>query len=709
MNKSQNTGLRDEAKTSGGSGGRLWPVLTLPAVLLGLLTLVVASIFAGTSAASQLGDPGAFVRWALPVAKATHHTAMSITIAALVFAAAILPRSTKPRRPAQGEHDTDGGKAHPAFVRAMNLAAASGMVWTLSAAAVLVFSFWDLVGKPMSLDPTYTTAMLDFVLQISVGRAWAWMIVIAAITSSLAFGVRSPAWVGATAAFSLTGVLPMSLIGHAAGGDDHWGAVNAIGLHLVGVSLWFGGIAVLAVLAPLLQGKAPGRHGATTPVLAGTVLHRFSALATLSIFLVAGSGVVSASIRVTSWDQLNSPYGWLVIAKAVATLGLGALGLAHRRYVIPRLEAGRFGVLNAAWRVVGVEALIMAVAMALGTVLARTAPPTPDSPPETPTPARLLSGYELPPELTGESWLTVWRFDWLWVAIILILAALYVNAMVKLHRRGDKWPILRLAAWLVGLVALFYITSGAPAVYGMVLFSMHMVDHMALTMVAPMFLVMGAPVTLALKALAPRSDGTRGPREWILVIVHSKYSALITHPLFAAANFAGSIIIFYNTDIFGFALRQHVGHELMNVHFLLTGYLFALSMIGTDPVPKRAPYPLRLVILLATMSFHAFYGVSLMGSTSLIQADWFGNLGRPWGESALEDQKLGAAAMWGIGEVPTLLLALGVMVAWSRDDARETKRADRKADRDNDAELRAYNQMFAQLKQQDQEIERRGR
>lgn len=149
-----------------------------------------------------------------------------------------------------------------------------------------------------------------------------------------------PAWLGFSAAFSLVSVLPLSLIGHAAGGDDHWGAVNAIGLHLLGVSLWFGGIAVLAALAPLLQDRAPGRHGRTTPILAGVVLRRFSALATISIFLVAGSGLVSTLIRVTSWDQLNSPYGWLVIAKTLSTLGLGALGLAHRRYVIPRLESG---------------------------------------------------------------------------------------------------------------------------------------------------------------------------------------------------------------------------------------------------------------------------------------------------------------------------------------------------------------------------------
>jgi putative copper resistance protein D len=147
----------------------------------------------------------------------------------------------------------------------------------------------------------------------------------------------------------------------------------------------------------------------------------------------------------------------------------------------------------------------------------------------------------------------------------------------------------------------------------------------------------------------------------------------------------------------------------MTLHFLITGYLFALSMIGTDPVPKRAPHAMRLVILLATMAFHAFYGVSIMSSTSLYQADWFGNMGRSWGEGALADQRLGAGAMWGVGEIPTLLIALGVMVSWNRDDTRESKRKDRQADRDNDAELHAYNEMFAQLKKQDEEIARRGR
>jgi putative copper resistance protein D len=135
----------------------------------------------------------------------------------------------------------------------------------------------------------------------------------------------------------------------------------------------------------------------------------------------------------------------------------------------------------------------------------------------------------------------------------------------------------------------------------------------------------------------------------------------------------------------------------MTVHFVITGYLFILSMIGTDPVPRRAPYPLRLLLLLATMAFHAFFGVTLMGATTLLQPEWFTGLGRDWGLSPLADQQMAGAITWGIGEVPTLLIAIGVAIMWSRSDARETRRKDRAADRDHDADLEAYNAMLSQL------------
>jgi putative copper resistance protein D len=359
------------------------------------------------------------------------------------------------------------------------------------------------------------------------------------------------------------------------------------------------------------------------------------------------------------------------------------------------------------WQLILMELLIMGATSGIAVALGRSAPPAPTTYAADASPAFILSGYELPPELTPERWLTEWRLDWLWIAVVIFGLVSYLLGVAKVRARGDKWAWFRTTNWIVGLLVLTYITSGPPSVYGRVLFSAHMVDHMALTMVAPIFLVLGAPVTLALRALPARKDGSRGLREWLLLFVHSKFSQVVTHPLFAAANFAGSIVLFYYSDAFSLAMREHVGHELMNLHFALTGYIFVLSMIGTDPLPRRAPYPLRLLLLLATMGFHAFFGVAIMGGTNLLAADYFGNLGRSWGGSALLDQQMGGAAAWGIGEVPTVLVAIGVAIMWSRSDERETRRTDRAADRNNDADLTAYNDMFAKLAERDAKLAER--
>ena len=664
----------------------------LPGLLASAVVFLAAVMFTGIARPAELADPGAFIRWSLPIARAIHHSSMSVAIAALIFAAAILPRSKKVTRDVQGAD-------HPAFSRAMNIAASAAVLWTLSAASVMVLTFWDLAGLPINLDAQYSAAILDYILSITTGRAWAWMVVIAAVVSSLALAVRSKTGVGATAFFSLFGILPLAFIGHAAGGDDHFAAVNSIGLHLLAVVLWFGGIIVLALLAPTLAGEAPGRKRGQ--VLAGVVLQRYSALAAFVVFLMIGSGLASAVIRITSWEQWLTPYGTLVIAKLLITLALGALGLCHRRFVIPKLLAGQYGALRAAWQIVLGEVILMGSVMSLATVLARTAPPTSDEAPAQTTPARLLTGYDLPPAPDTASWFTTWRMDWIWVAVCLFGLAAYLWAFITLARRGDKPSVLRLASWLVGLIALFYVTSGGVAVYGKIQFSTHMVDHMSLTMIVPIFLVLGTPITLLLQVLPARTDDTRGPREWILFLVHSRYSKVITHPIFAAVNFAGSIVVFYFTPILEPAMLYHAGHELMNLHFLLTGYLFALSLVDADPVPKRYPYPMRLVVLLATVAFHAFFGVALMSTETLLAPDYFGNMGRTWGGSALEDQVVGAGAMWAIGEVPTLVLAIFVVLSWLKQDKKDTKRYDRQADRDNDAELEAYNAMFARYQQAD--------
>lgn len=685
----------------------------LAAVAVLFLALTGALIFSGAAAARQVSDPGALVRWGLPFAKAIHNVSVATVIGGLVFAVGILPKHIRSSR--YRDKDDSEVPEHPAFTRALAVAAAAGAAWTLSAVAVLVFTYADVAGQGLSGDAEFTRSLVYFMTDIETGKAWLAVTIIAAVVTTALFGVRSLTGLAFTLILALIGLVPTALIGHSSSSSDHEGAINSLGMHLVGVSTWVGGIIMLAVLSGLLSVNrgASGRSAGSSATGAGDftepTLRRFSSLAGFAFVLVFASGVINAAIRVTSLQDLfGSSYGQLILAKALATLVLGGIGFMHRQWVIPQLgKAGAMSARRVLWQLILVELLVMGATSGLAVALGRSAPPQPTTYAPDASPAFILSGYEVPPELTPGRWLTEWRFDWLWVGVALFGAVSYILGVVKIRRRGDKWPLLRTITWLVGLAVLTYITSGPPAVYGRVLFSAHMVDHMALTMVAPIFLVLGAPVTLALRALPTRGEGangSRGLREWLLLFVHSRFSQVVTHPLFAAANFAGSIVLFYYSDLFGLAMREHVGHELMNLHFLLTGYIFVLSMIGSDPLPRRAPYPMRLLLLLATMGFHAFFGVAIMGGTGLLAADYFGNLGRTWGPSALADQQLGGAVAWGIGEVPTLLVAIGVAVMWSKSDERETRRVDRAADRNNDADLSAYNDMFARLAARDAKL-----
>ncbi|MGY4541140.1 cytochrome c oxidase assembly factor CtaG/putative copper export protein [Arthrobacter sp. UYNi723] len=692
---------RGASARAGGVVGisRPWQLAGLAALFLGL---TAALLFSGAAAAREVSDPGALVRWGLPVSKAIHNVALATVIGGLIFAVGILPRTVGSR---SRTHKGDAPE-HPAFARALAIAAAAGAAWTLSAVAVLVLTYSDVAGQAVGGDAEFTRALVYFMTDIETGRAWLSVTVIAAVVTTALFGVRSLGGLALTLILALAGLVPAALIGHSSSSSDHEGAINSLGLHLVGVSAWVGGIVVLALLSGILTGSKPG----TAADITESTLRRFSSLAGFAFVLVFASGVINASVRITNWgDLFGSPYGRLILAKSAATLVLGGIGLMHRQWVIPQL--GRKGSAMSSrrvlWQLVLVELLVMGATSGVAVALSRSAPPQPTTFAPDASPAFILTGYELPPELTPERWLTEWRFDWLWVAVVLFGLVAYFLGVAKVLRRGDKWQWFRAVNWVIGLLVLTFITSGPPSVYGRILFSAHMVDHMALTMVAPIFLVLGAPVTLALRALPARGDGTRGAREWLLVFIHSRFSQLVTHPIFAAANFAGSIVLFYYSDAFGFAMRDHVGHELMILHFSLTGYIFILSMIGTDPLPRRAPYPMRLLLLLATMGFHAFFGVAIMGGTSLLAADYFGNLGRAWGPSALLDQQMGGAVAWGIGEVPTLLVALGVAIMWSRSDQRETKRVDRAADRNNDADLTAYNDMFAKLAERDARLAER--
>ena len=316
---------------------------------------------------------------------------------------------------------------------------------------------------------------------------------------------------------------------------------------------------------------------------------RYSTFALLAFVGVAASGVVSAWLRIGSFAQLfGSGYGVIVLLKTAAIVLLGILGVAWRRAAIPRL-GGPGSTRVFAWLVLA-ELAVMGLASGLAGALGRTATPASIAEATKPagvgsTPAEVLTGDPLPGPIAPLSYFTDWKFDLAWTLVCVFGAILYVGGVIRLRRRGDRWPVGRTIAWLLGLAMLFYTTNGVLNVYEAYLFSQHMLAHMMLTMLIPLVLVLGAPVTLALRATARRDDGSWGGREWILWAVQTPYSKVITHPAVAAVVFAGSLWVFYFSGLFRWSMVDHLGHQWMIVHFLISGYIFALSMVRIDTLP----------------------------------------------------------------------------------------------------------------------------
>lgn len=636
-------------------------------LVLAALAAVLAALAVGGGAEPLLiGDPGPLVRWGLPLAKTLSNLAYAGAVGGLLLALVALPFGSAVQH------------------RVLDLAASAAAAWTVAAAGTALLAFLHLTGLPLSVSDAFGAAMAQYFIAMEAGQAQLITVLAAAGVTVLALAVRRPWPLALLTAGAMAAVLPLAQQGHAAGVAGHGAAVTALALHMVGAAIWIGGLLVLVLLRSRLGEQEQ------------SVVARYSSIALMAGVVVAASGLVSAQLRLGA-DGLTTPYGALALTKAVLLTGLMVFGVVHRRRMIAGLAAGGAAGRRRFWSLVVVELGIMGLASGVATALARTPTPVPEELPPQPTPAELLTGEPLPPVFEPLRLLTEWRFDLLWSLVALFLAVWYLLGVLRLHRRGDRWPVHRTVLWLLGLALLWWVTNGALNVYQGVLFSAHMLAHMVLTMVVPLLLVPAAPITLALRAISPRGDGSRGGREWLLALVHSRWLRVLGHPVVAAVLFAGSLWLFYYSPLFRWAVTDHLGHHWMIAHFLLLGYLFVQSLIGVDPGAAHAPYPLRLVVLFATMAFHAFFGLGLMMGGGLLLADWFGAMGWQGGLSALQDQQDGGGIAWGIGELPTVTLAILVALQWSRSDERESRRRDRHAERTGDAELAEYNAMLRRL------------
>jgi cytochrome c oxidase assembly factor CtaG len=289
--------------------------------------------------------------------------------------------------------------------------------------------------------------------------------------------------------------------------------------------------------------------------------------------------------------------------------------------------------------------------------------------------AAVDSGRDLP-RFELSRIVTEWGVDPFLTVLTVWVAGAYLLGVWMLRSRGDHWPVGRTVSFvLVGMGAFYVATSSGLAAYDTTLLSVHMVQHMVLSMLVPLALALGAPVTLALRVLPP------GPRRWLLAVLHSRVARVLSFPPLAFALFVLSPWVLYFSSWYDASLRSAFVHEMMHVHLVLVGSLFLWPLVGVDPVPGRVSYPFRMLLLILTLPFHAFLGVTIMNQQNLIAGEWYTALTLPWLPDPHDDQHLAGGILWGTGDVVGIVFFMALFAQWVRSSMREAEREDRRLDR----------------------------
>ena len=552
------------------------------------------------------------------------------------------------------------------------------LAWLLSTFAFVLIQISYLLQQPLasSFD---LTVIRSYLTQTAIGKSY--IVQIIGIILILSVALRRVITTYLCLLIGLIAIVAPVFQSHGSSSGRHGLAIGALVIHVIALSFWVGGLFGLTQLNKEQKLIA---------------LPRFSELALWSAITVVITGAATAWTRLDSIEAWQSKYGAVTLLKislAVILVGFGAL---HRRWIIKSDFPSVF-------RLVTAEIAIMFATIFVGSWLSTVAPPNRvvES-----TPALLITGIAMPeaPNLTRV--LFAYDADGLMLALLIFAVALYIKGVLILSRRGVKWPIGRTIAFAIGISAVDFATSGGLGVYSRFAFSNHMMAHMVLGMIAPIGIVLGAPITLALRTLPQaRNKEEWGVRGAFIAILHSKLSRVYTNPVVALAIFDGSLFALYFTPLFGNLMQGHSGHFFMSLHFLLAGILFFQVLIGIDPMPNKIPHLVKIIIIFAAMSIHAFFSISVMSATTLLDNGFFALLERPWATDLLADQKLGGSIGWAMGEIPILLALLATFIQWQRADKNEANRIDRAADRaaamGEDDELAQYNRYLAQLNRRD--------
>lgn len=613
-----------------------------PAVLLlvGFVALLAALVIGGGADAALIADPGVGVRFGLPIARLVVDLSAAATIGGLALATVGLSRSG------------------PEWNRAIDVAAAASGVWTVSSAVATFFTFLSVAGSKISIDEQFGQSMGVFLTGTDLGLAWLVTVLVAAAVTVLCFAVRSRGMVALTAGVAMIGLIPLAQQGHAAGTASHDAAVTALGLHLIGAALWVGGLLMLV----LLRGVLPGDRLAV-------VVSRYSSIALACFVLVAVSGTASAQIRVGALSNLFTPYGVLVLVKIGAIVAIGILGAVQRRRAIRALTvvpARR----RPFWTLVVVELGVMGIASGFAAALGRTATPTDQLAPSKttdPSPAEFLTDDRLPHAPGAWGWLTQWNLDLFWLMAAVLLAVTYVAGVVRLRRGGVHWPVRRSVAAALAIVCLVVATSGSLHQYDRFLVSANVGAHVLLGLVVPALAWAAAPVVLIRAAVHPRDDDSTGVREWTGILVDNAAVRYLVQPFPAFLLAAAVWWAFFATDALRWSVGDSTGRTVIDAGFLLVGLLAMPTLftpIGAGRLrPTRSAALVRIVGAAVVAAGAVSLGLAMRGPLGLLQASWFGAMGRTWGPDPLVDQARGGLVLVVAG---VLLLVAVVVVVLAR-------------------------------------------
>jgi len=279
----------------------------------------------------------------------------------------------------------------------------------------------------------------------------------------------------------------------------------------------------------------------------------------------------------------------------------------------------------------------------------------------------MLLADAISPPVSLHTLLTGWQTDWLSLMTVVVDLALgtgYVVGALRLAGKGRPWSRWRTASFLGGIITIAIATDSGLAGYDDSVFSMHVIQHLLLMNLAPILLVLGAPVTLALQASGRHTQTT------ILRVLHHPVVELVTNPLVVLFFFSVTMVGYFLTPFYQFSLEHPLLHDATHLGFLFTGCLYWWLVVGIDPSRWRLSYPMKLGFLAVDIPIGTLLGLTLAPATTSIASSFH----------TVADTRNGGGILWVASELFTFA-AIGLVVyQWMRSDTREAERGDRRAE-----------------------------